>query len=157
MQILDGYRHTHSELRRAIAELSAMLDAEQWRRHPQTRHAYEALCELGERVRLHLADEHRRLYPTLLMHDDPDASSVAWRFLSSELPLRQSFDRYYERWLKYCDHDFGDDFGNDDFLAETREVFDLVAQRIEREEQVLIPKLLEVGLLGRAPMSGDSA
>lgn len=152
MQILDGYRNTHSELRRTIAELRAMLEAEQWRRSPQARQAYEGLCDLGERVRLHLADEHRRLYPTLLMHDDPDASAVAWGFLRSELPLRESFDRYYERWLKHCDHDFGDDF-----LAETREVFDLVAQRIEREEQVLIPKMLEVGLLGRAPTQGDSA
>jgi hypothetical protein len=31
-------------------------------------------------------------------------------------------------------------------MQETREVFDMVLYRIEREEQVLLPKLLEIGV-----------
>ena len=153
MYTLEGYRSTYTELRRTIEELRALLAEEQWRSRPNTRRAYEALCDLGDRVRRHLADEDRGLYPTLLIHDDPAVNSIAWGLLSDEKPLRQSFEEYYERWLKYGDRDF-----DEDFLAETREVFDLVAQRIEREERVLIPKLIEIGLFGRErPASGGAS
>jgi hypothetical protein len=31
-------------------------------------------------------------------------------------------------------------------MDETREVFEMVSQRIDREEQVLFPKLIEIGM-----------
>ena len=141
MATLDGYRSTHSELRRMIDDLRSILTVEQLRIRPNAQTAYELLCDLGERVQRHLAEEDRGLYPTLLINDDPDVKSIAWGFLHGENPLRQSFDDYYCRWLKNCDHNF-----SDEFLAETHAVFDMVAQRIDEEEQVLIPKLIEIGV-----------
>ena len=38
----------------------------------------------------------------------------------------------------------------DAFLAETREVLDPIAERIEREERTLLPKLVEIGMLREA-------
>lgn len=145
MHTLDGYLSTYSELRRMIDDLRSILTIEQLRVRPNAQTAYESLCDLGERVRRHLAEEDRRLYPSLLIHDDPNVKSMAWGFLSGEKPLRQSFDDYYNRWLKNCDHNF-----SDEFLAETHKVFEMVAQRIEHEEQVLIPKLIEIGLFRHA-------
>ena len=43
--------------------------------------------------------------------------------------------------------DNGGDFNfTDEFLEETREIFDMLSYRIDREEQVLFPKLVEIGL-----------
>jgi len=141
MHTLDGYRSTHSELRQMIDDLRSILTREQLRIRPNAKTAYELLCDLGERVRRHLAEEDRGLYPSLLIHEDPKVKSLAWRFISGERPLRNTFDDYYTHWLESCDFNFCDEF-----LAETHEVFDLVGQRIEREEQVLIPKLVEIGM-----------
>ncbi|WP_295580310.1 hemerythrin domain-containing protein [uncultured Lamprocystis sp.] len=141
MYTLDGYRSTHSELRQTIDDLRSILTMEQLRIRPNAKTAYELLCDLGERVRRHLAAEDRGIYPSLLIHDDPKVKSIAWGFISGERPLRQTFDDYYTRWLKTCDFNF-----SSEFLAETHEVFDLVAQRIDSEERVLFPKLVEIGM-----------
>lgn len=146
MRTLDGYRSTYSDLRRMIDELRSILTPEQLRIRPNAQTAYELLCDLGERVRRHLAEEDRGLYPTLLINDDPDVKSIAWGFLSSENPLRQSFDDYYSRWLKGSDRDY-----DEEFLAETYSVFEMVADRIDKEEEVLIPKLIEIGVFQSAP------
>lgn len=142
MNTLDDYRSTHLELRQMIDDLRSILTAEQLRIRPNARTAYEVLCDLGERMRRHLAEEDRGLYPRLLIHEDPKVKSIAWGFISGEKPLRQTFDDYQTHWLKNCDFNF-----NDEFLNETREVFDMVGERIDREEQVLLPKLVEIGML----------
>ncbi|WP_295435546.1 hemerythrin domain-containing protein [uncultured Thiodictyon sp.] len=149
MHTLDGYRSTHSDLRQMLDDLRSLLTTEQLRIRPNAKTAYELLCDLGERVRRHLAEEDRSLYPSLLIHEDPKVKSIAWGFISGEKPLRQTFNDYHTHWLKNCDFNF-----SDDFLTETRAVFDLVAQRIDREEQVLLPKLLEIGMFqdARAPL-----
>lgn len=141
MQSLDGYRSTHSELRQMIEDLRTLLTMDKLRVRPNARVAHEMLCDLGERVRRHLAEEDRGLYPSLLIHDDPKVKSIAWGFISGERPLRKIFDDYHKAWLKNCDFNF-----SDDFVAETHEVFEMVGQRIEREEQVLFPKLVEIGM-----------
>jgi hemerythrin-like domain-containing protein len=141
MATLDGYRSTHSDLRQMIDDLRSLLTMEQLRIRPNARTAYEMLCDLGERVRRHLTEEDHSLYPSLLIHDDPKVKSLAWGFISGEKPLRKTFEDYHSRWLKNCDFNF-----SDDFLAETQEVFSMVAQRLDREERVLLPKLLEIGM-----------
>lgn len=145
MQTLDKYRSTHSELRQMIDDLRSILTKEQLKIRPNARTAYELLCDLGEKVRRHLANEDRSLYPSLLIHEDPKVKSIAWGFISGERPLRKVFDEYHKRWLKDCEFNF-----SDEFMAETLEVFDMVSQRIDREEQVLLPKLLEIGMFQEA-------
>jgi hypothetical protein len=56
--------------------------------------------------------------------------------------MRQAFADYHRRWLKDGDFNF-----TDDFLAETQEVFATVTQRLDREERVLLPKMVEIGVL----------
>lgn len=141
MTELNDYRNSHQELRQTIEDLKALLTPELLRIRPNAKTAYQMLCDLGLKVRAHLAAEDRGLYPTLLIHEDPQVKSIAWGFISGERPLRRVFDDYHKRWLKNCDFQF-----TDDFLTETHEVFDMVAKRIDREELVLFPKLLEIGL-----------
>jgi hemerythrin-like domain-containing protein len=150
MTTIEGYRNTHSELRQMIRDLDAILRPEYLLIRPNAKTACEQLCDLATKVRRHLSDEDRGLYPTLLIHDDPKVKSIAWGFISGERPLRKIFDDYHDRWLGNCDFDF-----TDDFLEETREIFEMVAKRIEREEQVLLPKLLEIGLFQDRPRSNS--
>lgn len=141
MQSINHYRSRHAELRQMIDELRTLLTPEKLRIRPNARIAHELLCDLGEQVQRHLSDEDRGVYPHLLIHEDPKIKSIAWGFISSERPLRMIFDSYHKRWLKNYDIDF-----SDAFVAETHQVFEMVAQRLDREEQVLLPKLAEIGM-----------
>ena len=141
MQTLSSYRNRQAELLQMIEDLQTMLSPEQLRIRPNARTAYELLCDLADKVNQHLAEEDKSLYPSLLIHEDPKVKSIAWGFISGEKPLRKTFDDYYKKWLKHCDFNF-----TDEFIEETSEVFDILQYRIERENQVLFPKLVEIGV-----------
>lgn len=145
MQTLDGYRTIHPDLRQMVDDLRALLTEEHLRLAANARTAYEQLCDLGEQVARHLTEEDHNVFPGLLMHEDPKVKSIAWGFISGEGFMRKTFEDYYRRWLKNCDFNFGGEF-----LAQTAEMFDLVAQRLEREERVLLPKMAEIGMLREA-------
>ena len=141
MQTLSSYRNRHAELLQMIEDLQSILTPEHLKVRPNAKTAYELLCDLGDKVRQHLAEEDKGLYPSLLIHEDPKVKSIAWGFISGEKPLRKTFDDYHKKWLKHCDFNF-----TEDFLEETREIFDMLQYRIERETQVLFPKLVEIGM-----------
>ena len=141
MYTLNGYRDSHSDLRLMIDDLRLLLQPEQLKIRPNAKTAYQLLCDLAVKVKAHLAEEDKRLYPNLLTHEDPRIKSIAWGFISGEKPLRRSFEEYHRKWLKDCDFNF-----TPEFLEETHEIFDMVACRIDREEQVLLPKLVEIGI-----------
>ncbi|AUB80708.1 hemerythrin domain-containing protein [Candidatus Thiodictyon syntrophicum] len=145
MRTLDGYRSTHSDLRQIIGDLRSILADQQPSLRSNARTAYDLLCDLGERVSRHLDLEDHDLYPTLLIHEDPKVKSMAWGFIIGERPMRQTLEDYHQRWLKHCDFNF-----TDEFLAETQAVVASVAQRLDREELVLLPKMVEIGLLREA-------
>jgi len=145
MQTLSSYRTRQSELTQMIEDLQSILTPENLRIRPNATTAYNLLCDLGDKVKQHLAEEDKGVYPSLLIHEDPKVKSIAWGFISGEKPLRRTFDDYYKKWLQHCDFNF-----TDDFLAETREILDLLQYRIERENQVLFPKLVEIGLFQEA-------
>ena len=139
MQKLENYRNTHSELRQMIEELRSLLTQEQMRNRPKARTVHELLCDLSDLLRKHLAEEDRGLYPSLLIHDDPKVKSIAWGFISGERPLRKLFDDYQHHWLNNSDFNFCDDF-----ITETHHVFEMIGTRLDREEEILFPKLKEI-------------
>jgi hypothetical protein len=145
MQTLSSYRNRHAELMQMIEDLQSILHPEQLKIRPNAKTAYQLLCDLSDKVKEHLAEEDRGLYPSLLIHEDPKVKSIAWGFISGEKPLRKTFDDYHKKWLKNCDFNF-----TESFLQETHEVFEMLTNRIEREEQVLFPKLLEIGMFEEA-------
>ncbi|ESQ11629.1 MAG: hemerythrin domain-containing protein [Thiohalocapsa sp. PB-PSB1] len=142
MQTLDGYRNSHTELRQMIDQLRSIMTVDLLKIRPNAKVARKLMCDLSQKVKEHLAEEDRQLYPSLLIHEDPKVKSIAWGFISGEKPLRRTFDEYHKKWLKDCNFDF-----SDDFLQETDEIFDMLIYRIDREEQVLLPKLVEIGML----------
>ncbi|MGA7982637.1 MAG: hemerythrin domain-containing protein [Chromatiaceae bacterium] len=145
MQTLASYRNRHAELTQMVEDLKSIMTPQNLRIRPNAKTAYELLCDLADKVKAHLAEEDRGLYPSLLIHEDPKIKSIAWGFISGEKPLRKTFDDYYKKWLKNCDFNF-----TDEFMQETNEIFDMLLYRLDREEQVLFPKLVEIGVFQEA-------
>ena len=83
-----------------MADLRPIWNKAQLRFRPNAKAALELLCDLGETMRRHLAAADHGLYPRLLVHEDPKVNSLAWGFISSEKPLRATFDDHYTNWLR---------------------------------------------------------
>jgi len=145
MNRLDDFRDRQSELLQMISDLKMMMKPEQLKIKPNAKAAHEHLCKLGDKLKEHLSEEDRGLYPPLLTHEDPKLKSLAWGFISGEKPLRKQFENYHRKWLKDCDFTF-----SENFMSETREVFQAIEARIDREQVVLLPKLEESGIFAAA-------
>ena len=121
MEILDEFKQRQGDLLGMIKDLKAMLKPEQLKIKPNAKAAHDYLCSLGEKLKRHLSEEDRGVYPPLLTHEDPKLKSLAWGFISGEKPLRKQFETYYQSWLKDCDFNF-----NEEFLHATLEMLELI-------------------------------
>lgn len=141
MSTLEEFRERQNELLDTISDLKAMMQPEQLQIKPNAKTCYEQLCQLGEKMKQHMAEEGKGVYPPLLIHEDPKLKSLAWGFINGEKPLRKQFESYYKKWLKDCDFNF-----TPDFMEESHELFEAIEDRIDREQHVLLPRLEESGV-----------
>ncbi|MCU0971406.1 MAG: hemerythrin domain-containing protein [Gammaproteobacteria bacterium] len=122
MTTVAHLRESHAELTEMIQDLEAGLTRENLSIRANAKAMHKLLCDLAEKVRAHLGEEDKEMYP-------------------HQSELRKEFEAYYKKWLKDCDFNF-----TDAFLTETRGIITALVARIEREEKVLFPKLEEMGM-----------
>ncbi|MEN8168177.1 MAG: hemerythrin domain-containing protein [Pseudomonadota bacterium] len=141
MSTIDSLKGSHGEMQVMIKDLRAMMTKDQLKIRPNAMTTHKLLCELADKMKSHMSSQDQEVYPGLLIHEDPKLKSMAWGFLNGQKPMRKQFDDYYNKWLKNCDFNF-----TDDFVAETFEIFDMVEERISREQTILLPTLEISGL-----------
>jgi len=140
MTTVAHLRESHAEIAEMIQDLEAGLTRENLSIRTNAKAMHKLLCDLAEKVRAHLGEEDKEMYPQLLTKGDA-MKYTAWNFIAGQSELRKEFEAYYKKWLKDCNFNF-----TDAFLTETRGVIGALVARIEREEKVLFPKLEEMGL-----------
>ncbi len=145
MSAIENLKDSHVEMLEVISDLRAMMSKEQLSIRPNAMTAHKLICELAEKMKGHMSEQDKSIYPDLLIHQDPKLKSMAWGFLNGQKPMRKQFDSYHAKWLKNCDFNF-----SDEFIADTFEIFDMIEDRIKREESILIPTLENSGVLARA-------
>jgi hemerythrin-like domain-containing protein len=138
-------RGSHNEMIQVISDLRAMMTREQLNIRPNAMTTHKMICDLAEMMKGHMSEQDRGVYPDLLIHQDPKLKSMAWGFLNGQKPIRKQFEQYHSKWLKNCDFNF-----TDEFIADTFELFDMIEDRIQREETVLIPTLEKSGVFAQA-------
>lgn len=99
--------------------------------------------EYVDRVRQHLEVEEKELYQGLLAHKDNKVCNTARMFLSGSGEIKRVFSQYLKRWCKNKELRIND---HDQFVKETREMFELVLRRIEDEVENLYPTVREVNV-----------
>ncbi|MEJ2406158.1 MAG: hemerythrin domain-containing protein [Candidatus Thiodiazotropha sp.] len=145
MSTLESLRGSHTDMLEIIGDLRAMMTREQLSIRPTAMTAHKLICELADKMKDHMVEQDRGIYPDLLTHQDPKLKSMAWGFLNGQKPMRKQFEQYHNKWLKNCDFNF-----SDDFIADTFEIFDMIEDRIQREETILLPTLEKSGVFARA-------
>lgn len=94
-----------------------------------------------DQVREHLDVEEREIYQVMLAHRESDIRNIANKFLSGSGEIKRVFGQYLKRWCKNKHLLIKD---HDQFVKETREMFDLVLRRIEDEVEHLYPTVRAV-------------
>ncbi len=135
--------------RRDIIETASVIEnlmtPEQLSVHAIAKVTHILLCDLCEMVTDHLADEHKGLYPNLLTHEESSVKNMAWGLINNDKLLKPEFSQYKRKWLKDCEFQF-----TDAFIEDTKGVLKSLRQRMELEENTVIPKLERAEILASA-------
>lgn len=112
--------------------------------HPHL-HNNPVVCELmkrfKEKVWLHLVFEDNALYQELARHDDAATRQAVQEFHDSARALKKRFSAYLRRW---CQPEVSDS-EHQQLLEESREIFNLIRQRLTYEDERLFPLLEHSG------------
>ncbi len=141
MYDIEHFRKSQEDLLKMIEELQSLMATDMFEMSQNAMTAYQVLCDLGFKIHAHLGEADRYVYPYLLIHDDPRVQSLAWGFINGENPLRQTFADYYLKWLNNFHFIFPQDF-----IADSQEIFNMIIERIDRENKELLPWLAEIGI-----------
>ena len=97
----------------------------------------DLFMEFATSFREHLDLEDRSIYARLLAHEDRQVNAEASRSLNASMELKRIFNGYMNKWcrqgLAIKDHP--------SFIAETREMFHLIQDRILVETEQLYPMM----------------
>jgi hypothetical protein len=140
MTTIAHLRESHIQLQEMIADIKSGLTAENLKIRANAKAMHTLLCDVAVKVREHLGEEDKEMYPQLLKQGNA-LKHTAWNFIAGESELRKEFEAYYKKYLKDCNFQL-----NEAFVKETATILDAVVARIEREEKVLFPKLEEAGM-----------
>lgn len=89
-----------------------------------------------EKVKQHMASEERKLYGSLLIHQQAHVKNTASMFLAGSCEIKRIFSRYTKRWCRNSELRLKQ---HDRFVAETHEMFEMIRQRIQDEKKKLYP------------------
>jgi hemerythrin-like domain-containing protein len=142
---IENLKGSHADMLEVISDLRAMMTREQLDIRPNAMTVHRMICDLADKIKQHMSEQDKTIYPDLLIHQDPKLKSMAWGFLNGQKPMRKQFESYHAKWLKDCECQT-----SDEFIADTFEIFDIIEDRIKREESILIPTLETTGVLARA-------
>ena len=100
--------------------------------------------ELVNPAEEHLKLEDKFIYRTLLASPDQQVRNISNNFMSGGVEIKRGFADYLKKWCgkQRCKSLTIRDY--DAFLEETREMFELVLDRIQDEQEKLFPMLRKV-------------
>ena len=83
MSTLETLKGSHADMLDLIRDLRAMMTKEQLSIRPNAMTTHRLICELAEKMKGHMSEQDKSVYPDLLIHRDPKLKSMAWGFLHS--------------------------------------------------------------------------
>ena len=134
MYTLNELKKQNQEITHLCAVLAVLVE------HPHL-HNNPVVCELisrfKEKVWLHLVFEDNTLYQELARHDDEATRRVVQEFHDSARALKKRFSTYLRRW---CQPEVSDS-EHEELLRESREIFNLIRNRVQYEDEHIFPLL----------------
>jgi len=135
MSITDNLRMQHKELLEIVEDMSSCLTPDQLLK--EAAHVHSLLLTMSETLKFHLTREDTALYPALFRHPDKKISALAKKYLEEMGGISDAFGKYLAKWP----HARSVQENPKDFINESREIFDALSRRIDKEDNELYPLL----------------
>ncbi len=132
MYSLDELKDQNQEISDLCAVLSILVEQQSLHNNP---FVCDLMARFKEKVWLHLVFEDNTIYSALSRHDNSAVSEVARDFHDSARQVKKRFSSYVRRW---CNPSVGDK-DHDELVIESREIFRLIIDRVEFENQKMFP------------------
>lgn len=133
MQTLDELRTHNREISDLLDVLCVLLEQEALRRNP---YVCELLSRFHDKVWTHLVLDDNELYAELLERADAQARAQALQFHDRAREIKRRFAHYVRHW---CHPQERPD--DQDFLAQSRDIFGMIREQIRYEEEQMFPLL----------------
>ncbi|HEB67597.1 MAG TPA: hemerythrin domain-containing protein [Gammaproteobacteria bacterium] len=134
MYTLDELKKQNQEITQLCEVLAVLVEHAHLHNNPVV---CELMSRFKEKVWLHLVFEDNTLYQELARHDDEATRRVVQEFHDSARALKKRFSTYLRRW---CQPEVSDS-EHEDLLRESREIFNLIRNRVQYEDEHIFPLL----------------
>lgn len=135
MSKTDNLRNQHSDMAKLITDISSKLNVDYCKTNASD--LTHKLASLVGKLKIHLSTEDRALYPTLLASKDPKVKNTAEAFMKEMGGIAPSVEAYFAKWVLVKNVQANPE----QFIKETKGLFDALAKRIDREHKDLYPLL----------------
>ena len=131
----DRFRQQHDELLGLANALAGELDSTKLANDASP--ARSALSKLAGKLVLHLGAEDEYLYPALMASSDAETKKTAQEFVDEMGGIATAFIAYKDKWATATT--IQSDV--DGFINETKAIYGALAQRIDKENNILYPMM----------------
>jgi hemerythrin-like domain-containing protein len=131
----DRFRQQHEELLGLANDLAGELDRNKLTSDASV--ARSALSKLAGKLVLHLGAEDKYLYPDLMASNDTDTRNTAQKFVDEMGGIAEAFIAYKDKWTTAA----AIQSNVDGFIDETKAIYGALAERIDKENNVLYPMM----------------
>jgi hypothetical protein len=132
------YQELHEQIHHITEISNVFLYLIDNRKMCDTQITCDLFFDYVEKVKEHLEVEDKSLYTVILKGGDDSARKTAQNFLSGSVEIKRIFQNYLRKWSHKGAHKLVID-NYDEFITETRSMFDLVLNRFQDETEQLYP------------------
>lgn len=132
------YQELHEQIHQITEISNVFLYLIENRKMCDTQITCDLFFDYVEKVKEHLEVEDKSLYTVILKGGDDQARQTAKNFLSGSVEIKRIFQDYLRKWSRKGQHKLVID-NYDEFIEETRGMFELVLNRFQHETEQLYP------------------
>jgi hemerythrin-like domain-containing protein len=140
MEATETFRIQHDELVVIAKDIAGNLKADALRTDAKS--VRLQLSKMAGVLGAHLSIEDRWLYPKLVAHTDASVARLAREYQDEMSGLKEAFDAYMTRW----ETSQKIQANPETFIKETLGIFEVLSQRIHRENSELYTLVDRLGL-----------
>jgi len=132
MYSLEELKQQNQDIKSLCDVLSVLIENTALHDNP---YVCDLMSRFREKVWMHLVFEDNTIYAELVRHQNRSVSSIAKTFHESARVIKKKFSGYVRRWCNPA----VTDKEHEALLEESREIFKLIRERIDYENEQMFP------------------
>jgi len=134
----ENLQRQHKELLEEAKQISKYLEPRTLSKNAAEVHIL--LSKMAGKLKIHLEMEDKVLYPALLKYPDEKIQKLTQKYLNEIGNIADTFKKYLAKWPQKMSIQLNPV----EFIEETQEIFKVLYQRINKEDNELFPLIKDL-------------